>query len=87
MRYAVRPFARRRGRWRYVDNLSRSDVALVDQRSPQNITAFEPQSNEVSCVLLLDTTGSMLFALPALKDAALRVKGPRGLRVRARERY
>jgi len=60
-------------RGRYVDNLSRSDFALVDQQSPQNITAFEPQSNEVSCVLLLDTTGSMLFALPALKNAALRL--------------
>ncbi len=61
------------GRGRYVDNLGRSDFALVDQQSPQNITAFEPQSNEVSCVLLLDTTGSMLFALPALKNAALRL--------------
>jgi Ca-activated chloride channel family protein len=60
-------------RGRYVDNLSRTDFALLDQQSPQNITAFEPQSNEVSCVLLLDTTGSMLLALPALKNAALRL--------------
>jgi Ca-activated chloride channel family protein len=60
-------------RGRYVDNLTRDDFMVLDQRSPQNITAFEPQSNEVSVVLLLDTTGSMQFALPALKNAALRL--------------
>jgi VWFA-related protein len=63
------------GRGRYVDNLGRSDFALLDKQSPQPITSFEPQSNEVSCVLLLDTTGSMLYALPALKNAALRLIG------------
>ena len=61
------------GRGRYVDNLTADQFTLLDQRAPQSITAFEPQSNEVSCVLLLDTTGSMLFALPALKNAALRL--------------
>jgi Ca-activated chloride channel family protein len=61
------------GRGRYVDNLTRGDFTILDQRSPQGITAFEPQSNEVSCVLLLDTTGSMQYALPALKNAALRL--------------
>ena len=61
------------GRGRYVDNLTRGDFSILDQKNPQNITAFEPQSNEVSCVLLLDTTGSMQNALPALKNAALRL--------------
>jgi VWFA-related protein len=60
-------------RGRYVDNLTADQFTLLDQRAPQSITAFEPQSNEVSCVLLLDTTGSMLFSLPALKNAALRL--------------
>ncbi len=60
-------------RGRYVDNLTRADFSLLEQQTAQNITSFEPQSNEVSCVLLLDTTGSMLFALPALKNAALRL--------------
>jgi Ca-activated chloride channel family protein len=60
-------------RGRYVDNLTRDGFSVMDQNSPQTITAFEPQSNEVSVVLLLDTTGSMLFALPALKNAALRL--------------
>jgi Ca-activated chloride channel family protein len=61
------------GRGRYMDNLTGDDFTVMDQRNPQKITAFEPQSNEVSVVLLLDTTGSMLFALPALKNAALRL--------------
>ena len=52
-----------------MDNLTAKEFTVLDQRSPQTITAFEPQSNEVSCVLLLDTTGSMQFALPALKKA------------------
>ncbi len=60
-------------RGRYIDNLTRGDFTIVDDRNPQSITAFEPQSNEVSCVLLLDTTGSMQLALPALKNAALRL--------------
>ena len=60
-------------RGRYVDTLTRKDFTILDQKNPQAISAFEPQSNEVSCVLLLDTTGSMQFALPALKNAALRL--------------
>jgi Ca-activated chloride channel family protein len=37
--------------------------------------AFEPRSSEVSVVLLLDTTGSMYAALPALKNAAMKLIG------------
>ncbi len=59
-------------RGQYVDNLKSNQFTILDQ-SPQAVTGFEPQSNEVSCVLLLDTTGSMQFALPALKNAALRL--------------
>src|SRR5581483_7592660 len=54
-------------RGRYIDTLTRDDFRLLERQSPQSITSFEPQSKEVSCVLLLDTTGSMLFSLPALK--------------------
>ena len=61
------------GRGKYVDNLTGKDFTILDQRSPQTITAFEPQSKEISVVLLLDTTGSMQLALPALKNAALRL--------------
>ncbi len=59
-------------RGQYVDNLKSNQFTILDQK-PQTVTGFEPQSNEVSCVLLLDTTGSMQFALPALKNAALRL--------------
>jgi Ca-activated chloride channel family protein len=61
------------GRGKYVDTLTSKDFTVLDQQSPQKITAFEPQSNEVSVLLLLDTTGSMQLALPALKNAALRL--------------
>jgi VWFA-related protein len=60
-------------RGKYADHLKGDDFTILDEKSPQKITAFEPQSNEISCVLLLDTTGSMQLALPALKNAALRL--------------
>ena len=60
---------------RYIDDLSSDRFTLLDQGSPQHITGFEPQSAEVSCVLLLDNTGSMLEALPSLKNAALKLIG------------
>lgn len=63
------------GRGRYVDNLTVDNFTILDQHSLQKIAAFEPQSNEVSCVLVLDTTGSMQLALPALKNAALKLIG------------
>jgi len=62
-------------RGRYVDDLTSSDFLIMDEGIAPGIMAFEPQSNKVSCVLLLDTTGSMQFALPALKNAALRLIG------------
>lgn len=60
-------------RGHYVDNLNPTDFTVLDERSPRPIAGFQPQSREISCVLLLDTTGSMQFALPALKNAALRL--------------
>ena len=62
-------------RGRYADDLSRDRFQILDQGVAQNIVAFESQFSEVSCVLLLDTTGSMQAALPALKDAALKLIG------------
>jgi Ca-activated chloride channel family protein len=61
------------GRGKYADHLNGDNFTVLDDKSPQKLTAFEPQSNEISCVLLLDTTGSMQLALPALKNAALRL--------------
>ena len=62
-------------RGRYLDDLTADQFTVLDESSPQRITAFEPQASEVSCVLLLDTTGSMLEALPSLKNAALKLIG------------
>ena len=60
-------------RGQYIDDLAADQFMLLDQGNPQRITGFEPQSSDVSCVLLLDHTGSMLDALPSLKNAALKL--------------
>jgi Ca-activated chloride channel homolog len=60
-------------RGRYIDNLRADSFEILDEGKPQPIKAFEPSSAGLSCALLLDTTGSMQAALPALKNAALRL--------------
>jgi Ca-activated chloride channel family protein len=60
-------------RGRYVDELSRADFKLLDNGQPAEIGAFENHATGVSVALLLDTTGSMTKALPALKSSALRL--------------
>jgi VWFA-related protein len=62
-------------RGRYVDNLSREQFLLLEEGKPQPLAAFESNSTGLSCALLLDTTGSMQAALPALKNAALKLIG------------
>jgi VWFA-related protein len=57
----------------FIDDLARDRFMILDQGKQPKIVAFEPRSSEVSVALLLDTTGSMLHALPALKNAALRL--------------
>lgn len=61
------------GRGRYVDNLPQAEFGLLEEGTPQRITAFESNSSAVSCALLLDSTASMYAALPALKNAALKL--------------
>jgi Ca-activated chloride channel family protein len=65
-------------RGRYADDLSREQFEILDQGSARQIVAFESRSSKVSCVLLLDTTGSMQMALPSLKNAALKLIGELG---------
>ena len=60
-------------RGRYVDELSRADFKLLDNGQPAEIGAFENHAAGVSVALVLDTTGSMSKALPALKSSALRL--------------
>ena len=59
----------------YIDDLSLDQFSVSDNGAAQKVVAFEPRSSEVSVVLLLDTTGSMYRALPALKNAALKLIG------------
>jgi len=60
-------------RGRYVDELSRADFKLLDNGQPAEIGAFENHATGVSVALVLDTTGSMTKALPALKSSALKL--------------
>lgn len=58
---------------RYVDDLTRDQFSILDGGQPRPLTGFESRSSELSVALLLDTTASMVEALPALKAAALRL--------------
>jgi VWFA-related protein len=62
-------------RGRYIDNLLRDHFLVLEEGKPQPLAAFESNASGLSCVLLLDTTGSMQAALPALKNAALKLIG------------
>ncbi len=55
---------------RFVDGLPKERFLLTDEGAPQPIASFESEAASLSCALLLDTTGSMLHALPAVKNAA-----------------
>jgi Ca-activated chloride channel family protein len=65
-------------RGRYADDLPGEQFGILDRGVARQIVAFESRSSKVSCVLLLDTTGSMQAALPALKNAALKLIGDLG---------
>jgi Ca-activated chloride channel family protein len=60
---------------RYVDDLKANDFQILEDGRARPAVAFESLSSGVSCALLLDTTGSMYAALPALKSAAMRFIG------------
>ncbi len=60
-------------RGRPVVGLTRDDFEIADEGEPQTILSFESAGSELSCALLLDTTGSMGRALPTLKNAAMRL--------------
>jgi Ca-activated chloride channel family protein len=62
-------------RGKYIDDLTGDQFTLLEQQQPQTILAFESHATPVSVALLLDTTGSMTMALPALKNAALKLIG------------
>lgn len=54
---------------RYVSGLKADRFQILEEGAQQQIVTFEPDGSAVSCALLLDTTGSMQAALPAVKNA------------------
>lgn len=58
---------------RYLDGLNGSSFALLDEGVRQPIVTFESNQSNLSCAILLDTTGSMFRALPGVKNAVLRL--------------
>lgn len=58
---------------RYLDNLERADFTVLDNGKPVPFGTFENRTAGVTVALVLDTTGSMWAALPALKSSAIRL--------------
>ncbi|MEO8659117.1 MAG: VWA domain-containing protein [Bryobacteraceae bacterium] len=54
---------------RHLFGLTRDDFEVRDNGRPQSIASFEETATDLHCALLLDTTGSMMTSLPALKNA------------------
>jgi len=60
---------------RYVDDLPASEFTISEEGNALETVAFETRVAPVSVALLFDTTGSMQAALPALRNAALKLIG------------
>jgi VWFA-related protein len=58
---------------RYISGLRPDQFELRDNGQLQTLSAFEPVTTGFNCAILIDCTGSMLNALPALKGAVLRL--------------
>jgi VWFA-related protein len=56
---------------RYLDGLPQDRFQITDNGSPQPISLFESDSAPLSCAVLLDTTGSMVGVLPAVKSSIM----------------
>lgn len=60
---------------RHVDGLTADRFEILDAGEPQRLVAFESSETQLSCAILLDTTGSMAQVLPAVKNSILRMIG------------
>lgn len=56
---------------RYIEGLQPGQFEIRDNGELQQISGFEPMSTAFDCAILLDGTGSMEAAMPALKRAVL----------------
>ncbi len=53
----------------HVDGLTKDQFHILDEGAPQNLLTFEAETSDLTCAILLDTTGSMQGALPSVKNA------------------
>jgi VWFA-related protein len=58
---------------RYVDGLGRESFQVLEDGTPQRIATFETNEENISCAILLDTTGSMREALPRVKNSVVKL--------------
>lgn len=58
---------------RHLRGLQKDDFEIIDGSEPRKPEIFESEESPISLGLLLDITGSMQEALPAVKHAALRL--------------
>lgn len=57
----------------YVEGLGRDSFQVFEDGKQQQITGFEADTANLSCALLLDTTGSMGEALPRVKNSVMKL--------------
>ncbi|HXG32984.1 MAG TPA: VWA domain-containing protein [Bryobacteraceae bacterium] len=60
-------------RGRHLRGLQKDDFEIIDGSEPRKPEIFESEESPISLGLLLDITGSMQEALPAVKHSALRL--------------
>ena len=58
---------------RYLDGLPQDRFQIKDNGQVQPVVAFESNTAQLSCAILLDTTGSMAAALPIVKSSVMRM--------------
>lgn len=56
---------------RYLDGLPKDRFQVKDNGEVQPVVGFESNSTQLSCAILLDTTGSMAGTLPAVKSSVM----------------
>jgi Ca-activated chloride channel homolog len=58
---------------RYVDGLNSENFQILEDGRAQQMFSFETSTRGISCVVLLDTTGSMTDALPRVKNSVIKL--------------